>query len=257
MQEIMFENFDVPAIHVSIQAVLSLYASGRTTGIVLDAGDGVSHTVPIYEGFTFAHAIGRLDLAGRDLTDYLVKLLTERGVSLKSSAERQIVRDIKEKLAYVAEDFVTESQKQDSTLEKQYQLPDHRVIKVGSERFRCTEPLFQPSLLGMDTTGIHHLLFKSTMSCDLDVRRDLFNNIVLSGGSTCFNGFSQRLDRELKQLTAGMSNTKVHITAPADRKYSVWAGGSILSSLKTFDERWITREEYQEIGPSVVHRKCF
>lgn len=257
MVEIMFEGFEVPATYVAIQAVLSLYASGRTTGIVMDSGEGVTHVVPIYEGYALPHAIQRLELAGKDLTDYLTMNLTKDGYIFTTSAEREIVRDIKERLSYVAMDFEKElaMSKESSQLDKQYELPDGQVITIGAAQFKAPEVLFDPSRMGLETGGVHEILVRAIMRSDMDVRREMYGNVVLSGGTSLIPGLPDRLAKELCNLAS--PGVGVRVVAPPQRLHSVWIGGSILASLSTFQQMWITKEDYMESGPSVVHMKCF
>ncbi len=256
MVQIMFETFKVPALYVANAPVLSLYETRRSTGIVLDCGYGFGQIVPIYEGQVLSNAISRVNLTGSDLTNYMEKLLMERGYNFTTLAEKEIVRDIKEKLCCVALDFdmETKSCSEDSRYQKSYELPDGNILTVNDERFRCPEILFQPSLIGLDSKGVHVATYESIMKCDVNFRKDLYANILLSGGTTLFNGLSVRLNKEIKSLAP--PSMVVKIMDPPERKYSAWIGGSVLASSDDFEERWVTKEEYAQDGYSIVHSKC-
>jgi actin-related protein len=255
MMEIMFEKFDVPASYVAVQGVLSLYSSGRTTGLVLDIGDGVAHTIPVYEGYMIPNAIVRHDIAGRDVTNYMCKLLEESGHRFVTSAEKEIVRDIKEKFCYVASDYEEEIKLyKKKNMTRKYTLPDGNVITIGDEMFKAPECLFDPELIGKELKGIDHAVHDSIMKTEIDMRKDLYANIVLSGGTTMIKLLNERLEKELTILKPSKLNIKIN--ASDERKYSVWLGGSVLSSLKTFDNAWIYKNDYDECGIDIIHKKC-
>lgn len=241
----------MPALYTSIQAVLSLYASGRTTGIVLDAGDGVSHAVPVYEGFAIPSSIRRIDIAGRDITEHLQTLLRKGGSVFHTSAEKEIVKQIKEKTSFVALDPKKEEKEWMNAASRggeskvvEYALPDGQKLKIGAERFRAPEILFDPEIIGSEWPGLHSIVVDAIGRTDMDLRKALFGNIVLSGGSTMIKGFGDRLLSEVQRLA--VKDMRIKIFAPPERLYSTWIGGSILAGLSTFRKMYVTTDDWHE-----------
>ncbi|RUS85619.1 hypothetical protein EGW08_006631 [Elysia chlorotica] len=257
MTQIMFETFSTPALYIANQAVLSLFASGNDTGLVLDSGEARTYSVPIFSCYALPYATLSIDIGGRQMTDHLMRTLNVKGHAFATSEERNYVRDMKEKCCYIslngAQETLTANESSISDIK--YNLPDGRVISINEERFLCPEAFFQPSLLSKNCDGIHTMVNMSITHCDVDIRKDLYANTVLSGGSTMFPGIADRMQKEISALAP--PTMKIKIIAPPERKYSVWIGGSILASLSTFQQMWISKQEYDESGPSIVHRKCF
>ena len=258
--QIMFETFGVNGLHIEVDAVLSMYATGRYTGIVAQIGDGIGHTVPVYEGYAIRHAVNRMDVGGRDMTNYLQKIMYERGYNWTPVVPRETVNDMKERLCYVALKFEDEMKlsEESSDIEKNYELPDGQVLTLGNERFRAGEILFEPFFIGMECEGIHKLMYSSIMKCDRDIRQELYENIILSGGVCCLPGIDERIKQEVTWLAP--ASMKINIVNSANRerrKYLSWIGGKVMASQSSFAELLITKDEYDQYGPSIVDRKCF
>jgi len=268
MIEVMFEKYGFKSCYIAIQAVLTLYAQGLLTGVVVDSGDGVTHIVPVYEGFSLPHLTRRLDVAGRDVTRYLIKLLLLRGYAFNRTADFETVRQIKEQLCYVGYDLELEKRLANETtvLVRSFSLPDGRVIRVGGERFEAPEVLFEPHLIDVEGGGMADQLFDCINKADVDTRPEFYNHIVLSGGSTMYPGLPSRLEKEIRNLylakvlknnKALLAKFKCRIEDPPRRKHMVFLGGAVLAEImKDKDHFWMNKSEYEEQGEQVL-RKCF
>jgi len=250
MAQIMFETFNVPGLYIAIQPVLSLYSVGKLNGLAADSGEGVTQIVPVFDGFSLPHAINKLDLAGKDLTSYLEKLIDKNS----RYCRKKYSEIIKEKLCYVALDFEDELK---SVEAYPYKLPDGIEINIKDQRIICPEALFKPSIIGKDGMGIGESCCDSIQKCDIDIRKELYNCICLSGGNSMFEGLPKRLKKEIRTLAPESMKEEVRIFSPLERKFSVWIGGAILSSISTFESMLITKAEYEESYSFIVHRKCF
>nr|KAF6466139.1 hypothetical protein HJG63_011427 [Rousettus aegyptiacus] len=254
--QILFETFNMPALYLANQGVLSLYASGLTSGTTIESGEGMTYFVPIVDGFSLPQSTMKMDTAGQDLTSYLLQLLSEKGHSLISTGDREYIRDVKEKCCYVALDFDEEQVKASlPSCTQKCQLPDGREISLGPERFLCPEALFHTDLIGRSSLGIHMRAFRSISSCSPALWKVLFRHVLLSGGTGSCAGLRFRMQRELSALVSPLINVKV--SACPYSIYGAWVGGSILCSLSTFNDMWITSTEYKDCGSSIVGRRSF
>jgi len=268
MVEAMFEKYNFKSVYIAIQAVLVLYAQGLLTGVVCDSGDGVTHVVPVYEGFSFPHLTRRLDVAGRDITRYLIKLLLLRGYAFNRTADFETVRQIKEKLCYVGHDLEFERKLalETTVLIDSFTLPDGRVIKMGRERFEAPEALFKPHLIDVESGGMSDMIFDVIQAADIDLRAEFYKHIVLSGGSSMYPGLPSRLEKDIKDLYLQkvlnnnqelLKKFQLRIEDPPRRKHMVFLGGAVLGDImKDKESFWMNISEWKEIGSKVL-AKCF
>jgi len=269
MVETMFEKFGFQAVNVSVQAILALNSQGLTTGFVVDAGDGVTHLVPITEGFVEPARVERVNLAGRHVTEQLMKLLVGSGHALNSTADFETVREVKERLCYVALEPEAERRlgRETTLVDRKYTLPDSREMRIGSERFLAPEILFNPAEHGRsDGEGLAGLVFDAVRKSELDVQKDYFAHILLSGGTTMFPGFSSRLEKDLRALylenvlrgdRSRAAKFRCNVEDSPRRQHMVFMGGSMMAA--AYEEEansrwWISRREYDEQGAKAVHR---
>ena len=254
----MFETFNVSAVCVANHAVMALHGTGRTTGLVVDCGDAVCRVVPVHEGHvhpprhdTLGSPVLRFDHGGRDIMEHLMRISS--GYLYSTPAERDLVRMIKEEMAYIALDFEEEMKVPTSDIQRDFELPNMAgPLMFGNERFRCTELLFQPDIIGSKSQGIHNVVHNSIMSCEAGIRDEMFANVLLTGGASMLSGFAERLQKELKCFVA--PHVKVQVLSPPERKHLSWIGGSIFAGGAN-SSVWISKEEYDDVGPSVVN-KC-
>ena len=251
MTHILFETFQIPSLYLASCQVLSLFSQGCTTGVAVDSGSMSTYAVPVFKGQYNKDSIVHISAGGRDLTSYMLNLLTERGYSFCCIGDEVFAKDIKEKLSYIALDFGIKLSLPETL--QMYELPDGQRIKVGRECFRVAEPIFNTFLIGLEVGGIHVAINNSIESSDLDIRKYLYNNIVLAGGNTMFPGYSERLHREISQLAP---NVSIKVKAPPERRNSAWMGGSMLASMDSFENMTVLQSEYCEYGAAIVHRKC-
>jgi actin beta/gamma 1 len=259
MVQILFETFNCPALVVANTATLTLFSTGRSTGLVVDSGAGRTHVAPVWEGYTMPHFVRRMALGGNDITDHLRDKLRTDGYPFSTPNDWDVVDRIKERLCYVSLNTANESLycKQSKSIERLFDLPDGQQVYMNEHRFTAAEAMFTPSLLGAaakETSGLHEVIHEAIQCCDPTVQDELYSAIVLGGGNTLFDKFDERVQREVAALAPKGTTTRA--VAFPDRQYAAWVGGSVMGAMSTFPCMWVSKNEYDDYGASIVHRKC-
>ena len=250
--EILFELFNFEGVYLASKSLLSLYATGRTSGCVVDSGYGASFAVPIYEGYASPQTIQHLDLGGRHLDDYLNKILFEKGYEFTTPLELELISEIKEKLCVLRADNKYKPREVDF---KVHPLPDDSVVRLSTERYDIPEAIFDPKKIGLEQDGLHEIVFKSILKTNSDIRKEMFSNIILAGGNTLFENFQTRMKNEILELAP--VKTPIDVVATKERQYSSWIGGRVIGNMETFQFLCISRKEYEENGAKIVNDKTF
>jgi actin-related protein len=251
--EVWFEHFSVPALHMASQPLLALYASGKTSGLVVYSGQQYTDILPVIEGYVLSPG-QRVAIGGQTITDYLGRLIRKYRGPIRLTAEH--IQELKENMCYVAKDYLKEAEHPSRGAIQEYEFPDGKKLTVGDEKFKAPELLFKPAIAGKDCRGLTESLLSAVNKTDIDARHCLYSNIIVAGGNTSFNGFDERLLFELKEHVPLPVKLRLH--NEQNRGLAAWLGGSIMTSLgPCWQHFWITKDMYEEIGPSVIHRKSF
>ncbi|KAL9247772.1 hypothetical protein vseg_021167 [Gypsophila vaccaria] len=256
--QLLFETFNVSGYYATEQGVLSLYAVGRISGCTVDIGHGKIDIAPVIEGAVHHIASRRIELGGLDLTKLLIQELSKSNPHVNLTLSD--VERIKEKYSCCSEDEIAFAKLQNNCHKEKHTLPDGQVISIGKERYVVGEALFKPSILGLESLGIVEQLVHSISTVSSENHRQLLENTVLCGGTSCITGFEDRFQKEANLCASAIrpSLVKPPEYMPENLpKYSAWIGGAILAKVVFPQNQHVTKAEYDETGPSIVHRKCF
>lgn len=254
MIQLIFETFNVPSFSIFISSYLSVIAKGRITGIACDIGEGVSQILPVYDGKTIQDPSVRINFGGSDLLRILQRNIEKCGYYLTTSEEKEIIREIFEKKGYVAIDYDSEIHNAKSPGSKDfYDLPDGNSISLSKECFfNGPELLFKPHMNGFEFDCFDKIIVDSISKCPQNIQKELFENIILSGGVSLLNGLSERICNEINNRVS--PSTNIRIIAGPDSKYGAWIGGSIIGSTPSLKSLFVTHDEYNDVGPGISHQ---